>query len=179
MSSALSQYKPVFMGEAVFGSAKDPSPVLATEGLRSCIGFAGWDSVQKIGFLVHFGGPSQVTDFYQRGFKILAELSKGGCCTFSCVLKGGSQKTYTSGEIIAEIKKGLRSSPDISLEIVAEEVPSKGYELKSLSLDTRDGTFGGYDSSEDVSPRRRTEEEEARLGTFASMEMLFYHGARI
>lgn len=52
------------MGEARFATSADPQPILITRGLRSCIGFAGWDPLKKIGFLVHFAGPSQVADFY-------------------------------------------------------------------------------------------------------------------
>ncbi len=41
-------YNVAFMGETVFGSSLDENPILATDGLRSCIGFAGWEPEKKI-----------------------------------------------------------------------------------------------------------------------------------
>jgi hypothetical protein len=168
-----SPYNLAFVSEAVFGSSKDKQPILATDGLRSCIGFSGRDALQKIGFLAHFMGPAQVDEFFATAPKVLASLAcdPKASLVFDCDLIGGSEKTSASKEIIKKIKTYIATSPiGIIFRIKREEPPSKGFVLKSLTLDLRDGTSGTYDPENDPSPRKRTSEEEARIGSMDLFE---------
>lgn len=168
-----SEYRRVFMGEAVIYAAKEHPVVLATDGLRSCIGFAGWSPDRQVGFLVHFGGPMQVHDFYDRGVRKLSEQCSGIPSLFQCAIRGGCEKTSASKEIIEALQEGLQSC-SIQFQIIHHEPLSPSFILKSLSLDTSLGTFSDYDSSMDPHPRQKTAEEQARDLTFSSFEELAY-----
>jgi len=163
--AVVSLFNQAFVGEAVFGSSQDKKPILATEGLRSCIAFAGRDASEKIGFLAHFMGPDQVDGFYSQGIKILEGLSKKTELVFDCVLIGGSKKTVFSEKIIDKLKAGFSSYPNITFRIIHEEKPSEKFDLKSLSFDLRDGTYGKYNIEDDPDPRIKTKEDESRVRT--------------
>lgn len=167
-------YHRIFMGEVVIHSQKDHHVVLATDGLRSCIGFGGWEPEQKVGFLVHFGGPMQVHDFYSRGIKILSEKCLKQASVFHCAIKGGCEKTSASKEIVEAIRQGLNSCPYVQFQIVEEEPLSEKFTLKSLSLYTENGVFSDYDSASHLNARQKTIEEQARDLTFSSFEQLVY-----
>ena len=167
-----SPFHQAFMGEAVFGASDDDKPVLATDGLRTCIGFAGWDPEEKIGFLAHFAGPKQVDGFYSEGVKRLLALSKKTNRVFECALIGGYERAAYSREIVEKIKAGLDSVPNTEFRIIHEEPPTPKYVLKSLSLDLRDGKFGSYNSEEDPEPREKTESYLKRAATFDATDVL-------
>lgn len=173
MTSNISLYKQAFAGEAVLGTAQDPNPILATDGLRTCIGFAGIDRAQGIGFLVHFVGPLQVDCFYDEGVKKLIEMSKNTTLVFNCIIRGGCSKASASVEILQKIKSSLHlRHPLVEFCIIEEEEPSKNFTLKSLSLDLRSGAFGHYSPMDNLAPREKDSKYEERTKTFALFEEL-------
>lgn len=169
-----SSYFRVFMGEAVMHLGGPSNPILATDGLCSCIGFAGWEPIQKIGFLVHFGGPKQVTDFYTRGIRILSDKTSGASSLFHCILRGGSASYPISAEIRQAIHDGLELHESIRFEII-KSASFDGENPQSIALDLPQGIFDGYDHRKDPNPREKTEKENARDLTFSIYEELYYH----
>ena len=173
MTTHISLYKQAFTGEAVLGTAQDHNPILATDGLRTCIGFAGIDRTQRIGFLVHFAGPLQVDCFYNEGVKRLVEMSNKSALVFNCIIRGGCSKAKSSLEILEKIKSGLHQHDSIvEFCVTEEEEPSKNFTLKTLSLDLRSGAFGHYSAVEDLAPRQRDSRYEERTKTLSLFEEL-------
>lgn len=172
MSYINSIYNRAFVGECVIASSNDEKPILATDGLNSCIGFAGRARDSEFGFLVHFYGPNQVDDFYSNGVRLLSDLNGKG--TFECVIKGGCIKTSCSKKIVDKIKSNCKNS-SINFDIIKEyPLSEKIGVLKTLSLDTRTGEFGEYTVSDDPNPRELSEEDEKRIQTFDIAEKLTY-----
>ena len=168
----VSLYNRIFMSEAGFCFHNDPHPILSTDGLRSCIGFAGWEPNKKIGFLVHFFTPEQVVDFQNRGIQILSEMTEMDSSTFDCVTVGGCLKTSYSLKIVEAIR-AIKLPSHLSFQ-VKEEPISKTFELKSLSLDTRTGDFGEYRVEEDPDPRELEEDEKQAYLGIDSLNKLSY-----
>lgn len=167
-------YFRIFMGEAIIHSEGTSELILATNGLRSCIGFSGWEPTKKIGFLVHFAHSKQVADFYTRGISILSDKTCGIFSIFHCVVKGGSEKYPASGEIFDAIKKGLTSHESTQFKIADRSPFSKADELQSISLSIPEGVIGDYDETADPNPRQKTEDEIKRDVTFSVYNELHY-----
>jgi len=168
-------YHRIFMGEAVIHASNNPNITLVTNGLISCIGFAGWEPQKKIGFLVHFGGPKQVKDFYSNGVEMLSKkCGVSDLSTFICAIRGGYEKTPASQKILTAIKSDLLSHERIQFKIIDQTQMSKSFAQKSLSIDCYKGQFTDYNIENDPSPRLKTPKEEARDLTFSSIEELVY-----
>jgi len=179
-----SLYHRIFAGEAVIHTPEDPYEILATNGLCSCIAFAGWEPHKKIGFMVHFGGAAQVADFYSRGIELLSsKCGREDLSTFQCAIRGGAEKIRCSPEILQALKKELHTHESIRFEIVQEDPLSDLSKLtvfqnpKSLSLDCGSGIFSDYNIDEDPEPRVKTPEEEAKDIKFSIFENLVYREA--
>ncbi len=169
-----SLYNRAFIGECTIGSSRDDRPVLATDGLNSCIGFSGWNEETTIAFMVHFYGPKQVDDFFKNGVSLLAKATGSTKSRFKCVLKGGCIKTSSSREIVERIKAMCKDS-SLIFEITKEyPMSDKIGILKTLSLDTRTGKFGEYNKYEDVNPMQMSKESENRENSFDLLEKLIY-----
>lgn len=177
-------YHRIFVGEAVIHTPEDHDEILATNGLCSCIAFAGWEPDKKIGFLVHFGGAEQVADFYSRGIELLTrKCGAKDLSTFQCAIRGGAEIIRCSPEILQAIKKELHTHERIRFEII-DEAPLSNLPRdhvfqnpKSLSLDCRSGRFSEYNIDEDPEPRVKTPEEEAKDIKFSIFEKLIYRVA--
>jgi hypothetical protein len=168
----MSSFYRVFMGEVAISMPQNPK-ILGTDGLISCIGFAGWDPNKHIAFLVHFGGQNQVDDFYSRGIEIL--LSSGnGNFNFDCAIRGGCQKTSASFEILEKLREGLDRHPHVKFHIKYEIPPSPNFTSKSLSVNGFSGEFSSYNIDNDLNPRKKTSEEEARGSGFSLVDELEY-----
>lgn len=168
-------YHRIFMGEAAISFQESRYKSLATDGLISCIGFAGYDYQKNIAFLVHFGGPKQVDDFYSKGIVLLRPNScDDERLHFQCAIRGGWMKTCASLQILDKLKSGLISHPNVRFEIVEEDPPSEIAVSRSLAVNCANGEFSEYDSKNDQERREKTPKEEARDLTFSPFEELWY-----
>ena len=122
--------------EMVVSSLK--TPIVATYGCSPCIAMGGYDTVNKIAFLIHFAHADEV----KTALPLLLSKLKKTEKTIEIHLRGGikgvSEKTYE------EIKKLIEVS-SISMKIVSEDILSnKGSYGKSLMIDSRTGRVRNY-----------------------------------
>ncbi len=166
-------YGHALMGEMLIAQGDTEPKKLVTDGLISCISFAGWNPDTKTGFLTHFSHPKQVIQFYSEGIPLIQERTNVIDALFQCKITGGFTKAKYSHEMLKILKETLTSELAIDLEIVEETPPSDQPIAKNLSLDLTDGSFGEYNPSENLDHRSPSPADIARHLSLRSEELIF------
>lgn len=136
-------YKDILeINQREFGITKVGSikPVLATYGLATCIGFAGWDSEQKSGFLAHYDFLTKLPE----SFDYLIYCISNQICKqskFDVRIIGGWDK---SDLIIDFLKSRLDKNSEIKMKLVEEDTGMSRLLVRSVALDTRTGQIYSY-----------------------------------
>lgn len=130
--------------EASFTIATDKKPVVATYGCGPCVALGGYDSTNKIAFIVHFSDAEEVKKSSGLIFYNIAKLVKEKITTpIQLHLRGGFEGS--SEPIIEAIKIWMKQREDLPMEIASEDIlcSYKG-SAKSLSIDSRTGKVSEY-----------------------------------
>lgn len=139
------------LSEAVFSHKGDYHPILTTESLATCIGVAGYDPMNKFGFVIHFTGEDELkasgTVLLDR---IRAYREQNTHAPLLVHLRGGIKGL--SEPLLQKVKEWLLST-DLNTIIASEhtlQTPiSPGCGLPevpaSIKLDVRTGTCETYD----------------------------------
>ncbi len=139
------------LSEAVFSHKGDYHPILVTDSLATCIGTAGYDPINKFGFVVHFtcedeveaSGPLLLN-------RIKAYRGQNTSAPLLVHLRGGIKGM--SEPLLKRVKEWLLST-DLNVIIASEDTLqspiSPGIGLPkvpgSIKLDVRTGTCEPYD----------------------------------
>lgn len=153
------------VSEAVFSHAGDDHPILATDSLGPCIGVAGYDPMNKFGFIIHFAIDGEVDRSgsslmdriraYRSGntnAPLLVHL-RGG-------IKGWSESTLVKIKewIAAKDLNSIIASENTLKEVSEEFIPG------SIRLDIRTGVCEKYDyETNPYSKKIKREEEFSQL----------------
>lgn len=162
------------VAEAAFSHAEDRKPIIATDALATCVGIAGYDADNQMGFVVHFSGEKEVEVSGEQLVKQMKQMQKQPITQpLQVHLRGGIKNL--SEPLLEAINKWLESFGCL-IQIVSREVltegllDEKGYpHAMSLSLDTRTGQVSTYDSSTNLYAKPKKEiksEEEAEKLVF-------------
>lgn len=139
------------MREAVFSSADQAKPVIATDSLSTCVGVAGYDRTHKLGFVVHFPTETEVETNGDEILKTMQNLVKGEIRSpVEIHLRGGI--SGLSEPCVNAIKKWVSSSAEkgCPMQIVSEKtLLIELTSMCSLALDTRNGAISSYDREKD------------------------------
>lgn len=139
------------LSEAVFSHKGDYHPILTTDSLATCIGVAGYDPMNKFGFVIHFTGEDEVkasgTMLLDR---IQAYREQNTKAPLLIHLRGGIKGM--SEPLLEKIKEWLLPT-DLNIIIASEDTlqppifPGIGIpEVPgSIKLDVRTGTCEVYD----------------------------------
>ena len=129
------------IGQREFGVSKADSikPVLATYGLATCIGFAGWDPLQKIGFLTHYDYYTKFPESFNYLMDCISKQSQYP--KFDVRIIGGWDK---SSEIITFLKSNLNNSKNIKMRLIEEDTGMSNAIVRSIAIDTRTGGTYSY-----------------------------------
>ncbi len=152
------------LSEAVFCDKDDFHHILATDSLATCIGIAGYDPINKFGFVVHFTGKDEVEASgdmlldriraYRKENSPLIIHLRGG-------IKGMSESTLES------IREWITTANDLNSIIASEntlQLPiATGIGLPevpgSIKLDVRTGTCETYDRATNPYSRMKNLDE--------------------
>ena len=138
------------VSEAVFSHEGDSRYTLATDSLATCIGVAGYDPVNRFGFVVHFADECEVE---KSGALLMGRVhtyrEQNGDAPLFIHLRGGIQGM--SEPLLAKIKQWLNSSAlptIIASENTLQSPIAPGIGLPkipaSIKLDVRTGTCETY-----------------------------------
>ncbi|MBA3238094.1 MAG: hypothetical protein H0T62_07070 [Parachlamydiaceae bacterium] len=144
-----------FQSEISFTTATDKKPVVATYGCGPCVALGGYDSTNKIAFIVHFSNPMEVRTCGSSIIYNFAKLVKEEITTpIQLHLRGGIEGQ--SEPIIEAIKIWINEKKDFPTEIASQDIldSGMGFNSKSLLTDSRTGFASEYDPMEN--PKRRT-----------------------
>jgi hypothetical protein len=155
--------------EAAFTTARLKKHIVATYGLGPCVAVGGYDSINKIAFVVHFATEREVI---KCGGKILYNIlrlaKKKITKPIQIHLRGGAQGT--SDGIIKAIENWMRRrKDDLPMEIVSKDVLDSGTCLdgKSLSINAKNGKVSKYNPLRNPKRREMTDVmTHAMLSTF-------------
>lgn len=156
------------MSEAVFSSADDYRPILATDGLATCIGVVCHDPINKAGFAVHFAGKDQVETSCALLMERMQAYRKGqvnGPLLFH--LRGGIDGM--SEDTLAAVKEWIRGFGPLaciaSEDVLKEPFPGTGFPKAgpgSIKIDLRTGVCGEYDYTKNPYSQRAIHETRNR-----------------
>ena len=104
-------YRHAFVGEAVFAYQGESPCKLTTDGLRSCIGFGGYDQDLKIGFLAYFYIGKHAEIFFANFEDILKSMApQAEKFSFFCKRTGGLSFATQSKSIVEIIRAFVKST---------------------------------------------------------------------
>ena len=131
--------------EAVFTIATDNKPIVATHGCGPCIAVGGYETTNKIAFVVHFAHAGEVEKSGELLFYNISRLAKKKIeKPIHIHLRGGV--TGQSEATIKAIKTWMQKRDDVPMGIASEEVLLTRWNIgRSLLIDSRDGTVAEYD----------------------------------
>ncbi len=153
------------VSEAAFSSADNRKPIVATDGLATCIGVAAYDRTNKQGFVVHFARDDEVVESGNQLIETLLKSAEKPIETpVEVHLRGGI--AGLSVPLAEEIERWVESAAKkgCPMKIVSSEILLHGLfndqgmpNLDSLSLDTRDGSVSSYDREKNpyAEPRKQ------------------------
>lgn len=137
----------IFMAELGIYT-EDTATSIGTDGLISCIGFAGWSRETRTGFLAHLSTPEQVEDFYKRGItQLKIATSPEKPIEFSCKVVGGWERARYSRKIREFLFENPLEDELVNLKIIEDSPPISCPTPRSLSVNLSDGSFGEYTPS--------------------------------
>lgn len=139
------------LSEAVFSHKGDYRPILTTSSLATCIGVAGYDPMNKFGFVIHFTGENEVqASGAMLADRIRAYKDQNSNAPLLIHLRGGIKGM--SEPLLEQVKEWLLTmdqntiiasedtlQPPIFTGIGIPKVPG------SIKLDVRTGTCELYD----------------------------------
>lgn len=140
------------LSEAVFSHKDDYHPILATDSLATCIGVAGYDSMNKFGFVIHFTSENEIKASGAMLLdRIRAYREQNTNAHLLIHLRGGIKGM--SEPLLTKVKEWLTST-DLNIIIASEDTlqspifPGVGIPKVpgSIKLDVRTGTCETYDS---------------------------------
>jgi len=130
--------------ELAVTQADDARPIVATYGCGSCVAVGGYDSTNKIAFVVHFANAVEVRKSGGLIFYNISKLVKDPISTpIQLHLRGGHEGQ--SEATIEAIKIWMRQREDLPMKIASEDILTSGMKMgKSLSIDSRTGEVSEY-----------------------------------
>lgn len=149
--------------EAAFTTAKHKKHIVATYGCGPCVAVGGYDSTNKIAFVVHFATEEEVI---KCGGKILHNierlLKKKIKKPIKLHLRGGVKGT--SEKTIEAIKSWMTWRSNIPMKIASKDILDDGMCLggKSLSINAKNGRASDYDPLRNPKHREITDEVAMR-----------------
>lgn len=133
----------ILQSEAGFTLFTDRKPILATYGCGPCIALAGFDPTNKMAFVAHFPTSKTVRKSGYLIFDGISRLARQKIETPIQLHLRGGVKGGESEATIDAIKEWTRQRKDLPMKIASEDTLKS--EIKSLSIDSRDGTVSEYD----------------------------------
>lgn len=128
--------------EAVFTTAKHKKHIVATYGCSASIAVGGYDSVNKIAFIVHFARTREVVECGGKIHQNIDRIAKKKITTpIQLHLRGGIKDC--SEEVIQAIKVWMTMRSDLPMKIVSEDILSNGVR-KSLLINAKTGKPSEY-----------------------------------
>jgi hypothetical protein len=134
----------ILQSQAGFTIATDKKPIVATFGCGPCVALGGYDSINKIAFVVHFATVEEVRISADLIFCNINRLAmKKINKPVQLHLRGGFK--HVSEDIIEAIEILIKTNENLSMEFVSKDIlDSRGMTGKSLSIDSRTGTISNY-----------------------------------
>ncbi|MBI2045673.1 hypothetical protein HYT23_06450 [Candidatus Pacearchaeota archaeon] len=129
----------VHQREFALTSSRNPKPVLATHGVASCTGFAGWSQEHGVGFLAHYDALTDLPASLEHLLYRVSESVQHLPAKFEVRLLQGD---WPDRQTMEFLKARLNMRDDISMKLVEEDVGGKM--SKSIALDTRTGQTYTY-----------------------------------
>ncbi|MBJ7450422.1 MAG: hypothetical protein JHC93_08705 [Parachlamydiales bacterium] len=158
------------LAEASFTTASDKKPIVATFGCGPCVALGGFDSTNKIAFMVHFTNSGEVRNSCGLILSNINKLVKRKITSpIQLHLRGGYEGK--SEPIIKAIKILMRQNDDLPMEIASKDilVSDRSLKGKSLSIDSRTGAVSDYNPMDN--PKSRGISYESALSARLSFYM--------
>lgn len=133
------------LSELAITTADDARPIVATYGCGPCVAVGGYDSTNKIAFVVHFTGAGEVIDPRGLVFSNILKLVKTSISSpIQLHLRGGYKGQ--SEATVEAIKVWMRQREDLPMEIASADILTSSIRGigKSLSIDSRTGEVSEY-----------------------------------
>jgi hypothetical protein len=127
--------------------ATDKKPIVASYGAGPCVIVGGYESINKIAFVVHFSNAREIRKDGGEIFYSISKWAKASITTpIQIHLRGGKKGSETSEATIKAIRVWMTQRKDLPMEIASEDILDNGCRgSKSLSIDSRNGTVSKYD----------------------------------